>query len=94
MRLTPRGGADVVEGVDPDGMLLARVRAPAIDGAANEALRRLLADSLHLSPSAVALQAGQTSRRKRVEVTGRSAADLRTRWPGLVAVDAPDRPAG
>ncbi len=45
VRLTPRGGADRIEGV-VDGVLRARVAAPAVDGAANQALLRLLADAL------------------------------------------------
>ena len=45
VRLTPRAGADRVDGV-VDGILRARVAAPPVDGAANEALLRLLADEL------------------------------------------------
>lgn len=42
-----------------------RVRAPADQGRANEAVRRLLADALRIPVSRVALRAGATDRRKR-----------------------------
>lgn len=50
--------------------LKVRLQAPPVDGAANEALVRLLADSLGVSPRAVRVVAGATSRTKTVEVDG------------------------
>lgn len=47
-----------------------RLAAPPVDGKANEALVRFLADVLDLPKSAVMLKSGQTSRRKVLEVTG------------------------
>ncbi len=82
VRLTPRGGADRVEGV-VDGVLRARVAAPAVDGAANEALLRLLARELDLPRADVRIVAGATARRKIVAVAGIAADRLRHRWPGL-----------
>ena len=82
MRLTPRGGADRIEGV-VDGALKARVAAPPVDGAANEALLRLLAEALDVPRSRVCLAAGATNRRKVIEVVGLEPAALRGRWPGL-----------
>ncbi|MFI5254198.1 MAG: DUF167 domain-containing protein [Candidatus Limnocylindrales bacterium] len=94
VRLTPRGGADGIDGVDADGALLVRVRAAPVDGAANEALRRLLAKALGVPTGAVTLAAGAAGRRKRIEVADRGAADLRERWPSLAVVDAQDRATG
>jgi uncharacterized protein YggU (UPF0235/DUF167 family) len=82
VRLTPRAGADRVEGV-VDGVLRARVAAPAVEGAANRALLRLLAAELDVSRTAVRLVSGETSRVKLVEVEGVDAVTLTTRWPGL-----------
>lgn len=74
VRVTPRAARDAVEGLEAaaDGALSLklRVRASPTDGAANEAVRRLLAGALALPPSAVTLVAGQAARRKVVELRG------------------------
>ena len=64
-------------------MLLARVAARPVDGAANDALRRLLADALDIAPSRVTLASGGTSRTKRMELDGLTAESVRSRWPGV-----------
>ncbi|HXE40672.1 MAG TPA: DUF167 domain-containing protein [Azonexus sp.] len=53
-----------------------RLAAPPVDGKANEALIRFIADTLGLAKSAVLLKSGQTSRRKVLEVTGATAAAI------------------
>lgn len=81
VRLTPRGGRDRVEGVR-DGVLLVRVAAPPVDGAANEALVRLLARELEVPSGSVRLVGGAASRHKVVEVIGEGMAEAaRRRWP-------------
>lgn len=82
VRLTPRGGSDRVEGV-VDGVLRARVASAPADGAANEALVRLLARELGVPRSAVSLVSGVTARRKIVAVEGRDREAILARWPGL-----------
>lgn len=47
-----------------------RLAAPPVDGKANEALVKFVAETLGLAKSAVSLKSGQTSRRKVLEVTG------------------------
>lgn len=47
-----------------------RLAAPPVDGKANEALLRFIADALSLPKSAVTLKSGQTSRRKVLEIQG------------------------
>ena len=47
-----------------------RLAAPPVDGKANEALLRFVADTLGLPKSAVSLKSGHTSRRKVLEITG------------------------
>ena len=74
MRLTPKGGRDAVEGLarlaDGTCVLKARVRAAPEDGAANEALRRLLAKSFGVPASAVTLTQGATARVKQLRIAG------------------------
>ena len=82
VRLTPRGGADRIEGV-VEGELKVRVAAAPVAGAANAALERLIAETLGLARSRVRLVAGAANRRKMIEIEGVGPADLRARWPGL-----------
>lgn len=74
VRLTPRGGADTIEGVDEDSSgrqyLKARVRAVPEKGAANAALARLLASRLGIGVSRVEIVSGATARLKIVRITG------------------------
>lgn len=78
VRLTPRGGRDALEGVgdlaDGSRVVKARVRAAPEDGAANDALRRLVAGTLGVPAGAVALAAGHTARLKTLRVAGDGAA--------------------
>jgi uncharacterized protein (TIGR00251 family) len=83
VHLTPRAGANRIDGVAA-GVLRVRVSAPPADGAANEALVRLLADALGIARGRVRLVRGATGRDKVVELEGPDAAALRVRWPGLV----------
>ena len=47
-----------------------RLAAPPVDGKANEALLRYVAERLSLPKSAVTLKSGQTSRHKVLELSG------------------------
>ena len=82
VRLTPRAGTDRIDGVT-DGMIRARVAAPAVDGAANAALLRLLATELGVPRSDVQLVSGATARRKVIAVEGVGRDALLARWPDL-----------
>jgi uncharacterized protein len=78
VRVTPRGGRDAIDGVEAlsDGkpVLKVRVRSVPEDGAANEAVRRLLAKSLRLPASAVTLNLGATARVKTFSISGEARA--------------------
>jgi uncharacterized protein YggU (UPF0235/DUF167 family) len=82
VRLTPRAAVDRVDGVI-DGVLRARVGAPAVEGAANNALIRLIAEELGVPRSDVRIVAGATSRQKLVVVDAADAEAIVARWPGL-----------
>ena len=81
VRLTPRAGADAIDGVR-DGVLRARVRAAPVEGGANTALVRLVAGELGLRLAAIRLDAGARGRTKRLAVRTDAALVL-ARWPCL-----------
>ena len=64
-------------------MLRAHVAAPAVAGAANQSLLRLIADELGIARRSVRLVAGASGRQKLVVVEGIEADDIVARWPGL-----------
>ena len=82
VRLTPRSAVERVEEV-VDGVLKVRVMAPAVEGAANAALIRLLADELAIARRDVRIVAGGTSRQKLVVIEGVEPEAIVARWPGL-----------
>jgi uncharacterized protein (TIGR00251 family) len=75
VKLQPRGRTDELLGV-ADDVLRARVSAPPVDGKANKALCRLIAERAGVAPSRVAVVRGAKSREKLVEVRGVEAAAL------------------
>jgi len=80
VRLTPKARADRIDGwtTDTDGrpVLAVRVRAAPVEGEANAALEALIAKTLGVRRSAVAVARGGQSRLKAVEVEGVDAADV------------------
>jgi hypothetical protein len=75
VRLRPRGHRDQLLGIG-DGILLARVTAPPVEGRANKALCRLIAKRIGIAPSKVSVVRGEKSRNKVVRVEGVSAMAL------------------
>lgn len=69
VRVTPRSGRDALAGW-LDGVLRVRLAAAPVDGRANEALVRLLADAAGLPASRVQIVTGQRGREKRVSFEG------------------------
>src|SRR5918995_5277857 len=74
VRLTPKAAIDRLDGIEisADGRshLKARVRALPENGAANQALERLVAKALGVPRSAVSVVAGGTARLKMLRVLG------------------------
>jgi uncharacterized protein len=84
VRVTPRGGRDAIIGVRPDdSVLLLRVAAPPVDGAANKACIALLAEALGVRRGDITLVSGQTSRDKRFAVATLTGEELRQRLSQL-----------
>ncbi len=70
VRIQPRASKNGVV-MQSDGSLKIRLTAPPVDGAANEALIKYLADILGVAKYQVEIVSGQTSREKRIRITGR-----------------------
>ena len=69
VRVQPRASKDEIAGV-MGGALKVRLRAPAVEDRANEALCEYLAELLKTPKAAVRILSGHHSRSKRVEVRG------------------------
>ena len=74
IRIQPRASKNEVIRRE-DGGIKIRLTAPPVDGAANEALVRFLADTFSVSKSQVEIISGHTSRDKIVRIHGTSEAD-------------------
>ena len=69
IRVIPRSPQTRVDGRRGDAILV-RLKAPPVDGAANDALIAFLSDVLDLPRRSITIVSGQTSRDKRVRVEG------------------------
>ena len=69
VRVIPRSPREAVDG-RRGGAILIRLSAPPVDGAANDALVRFLADTIGVPRSAIRLVSGEKSRDKRVAIAG------------------------
>ena len=76
VHVQPRASRSEIIGLH-GAALKVRLQAPPVDGAANEALVHLIADSLGVSRRSVRVVAGATSRTKTVEVNGTTEAAVR-----------------
>lgn len=75
LRVVPRASRDIVVGMRM-GALLVRVTAAPVEGAANEAVTRVLAKRLGVASGAVRIVGGQTSKSKVVEIEGLAVAEV------------------
>lgn len=78
VRLQPKAKKNQVIG-ELDGTLKLAVTAPPIEGRANEACIRFLAELLKVARSSVTIAAGVSSRNKVIRVEGLSAEQVRAR---------------
>ncbi len=81
VRVVPRSRRDEVVGLHGDALKI-RLAAPPERGKANRALREFLAKRLGVSPSAIEILSGHTSRQKRIYAEGISAAAVRALLDG------------
>ena len=64
VKVTPRASKDAILGTEAEWLRVA-LTAPPVDGKANEAARRFLAEAFHVPRASVSLVSGQTARLKR-----------------------------
>lgn len=65
--IQPRASRDEITGQHGEALRI-RVAAPPVDGEANAALCRFLADTFGVAKSAVSVESGQSGRRKTVRI--------------------------
>ncbi|MFB3817957.1 MAG: DUF167 domain-containing protein [Candidatus Methylomirabilales bacterium] len=82
IRVQPRASRN--ELVARDAALTLRLTAPPVEGAANRAARRFLAQLLDLPPSRISLEGGEAARTKRLRIQGANAADVAARLQGAL----------
>ena len=71
VHIVPNAKSDVVVG-EHGGALKIKLRAPAVEGKANAALVRFLAEQLKVPRNAIVLKSGEKSRGKTIEIHGLS----------------------
>lgn len=72
VKVVPRANKSEIAGFAGDALKV-RVKAPPIEGKANDALIRFLADALGISRSQIEIVSGHASRRKVVRIRGMNA---------------------
>jgi len=80
IKAIPNAGRDEIVGWLGEALKV-KIRAPALDGRANDALCAFLADALGLPKRAVEVALGEKSRQKCVLITGLSGEEVRNRLP-------------
>ena len=78
VHVVPNARSDVVVG-EHGGALKIKLRAQPIEGKANAALLRFLAEQLKLPRKAIVLKSGEKSRDKAIQIHGLSEEDVYTR---------------
>src|SRR5215467_13296408 len=77
VRVQPRASKDEIAG-EMGGALKVRLRAPAVENRANDALIEYLAQLLKTPKAAVRILSGDRSRTKRIEIRGVTRQQLET----------------
>lgn len=70
VRVIPRAKKDGIQQVLDDGTVKIRVKAPPVNGKANQSLIKLFADVLGINSSQIEIVSGGNRREKLVRITG------------------------
>jgi uncharacterized protein (TIGR00251 family) len=81
---SPRSGSNRIGPVE-NGLLRVRVTSAAVEGAANSALIKVLADATRVPKSRIEIVSGESSRRKRVLFRGVSASEIVSRLRSILS---------
>jgi len=84
VRVQPRASRQAIVGWSEADVLRVAVTAPPVGGAANHALRKVLADALGVAPSAISVVRGERGRDKVVRIVGVTDDVVRTRLVAAV----------
>jgi|SRR4051794_19733521 uncharacterized protein (TIGR00251 family) len=78
IRVHPRAKKNAITGLIGDALKVA-LTAPPVEGKANEACMRFLADLLQVPRASISIAAGESARNKVIRVAGLSAEAVRVR---------------
>jgi uncharacterized protein (TIGR00251 family) len=84
VRVTPRAGRTALAGIR-EGRVAIRVSAPPVEGAANDAVVRLVAATIGARPRDVRVVAGTRGRLKTIEVVSLDATEIQRRLTEALA---------
>jgi uncharacterized protein len=91
VHIVPNAKSDSVVGLH-GGAIKIKLRAPAVEGKANAALIRFLAQQLKLPRHSIALERGQASRDKVILIHGPGVEETRSRLLGHLQKEATATP--
>lgn len=80
LHVTPRGSRNEVIGWR-EGVLYVKITAPPVEGAANAAIVKFIADTLKVRKSQVELVSGDKSREKTLRISGLTDSEILARIP-------------
>ena len=78
LHVIPRGSRNEITGRRGDALCV-KITAPPVEGAANEAIVKFIADALGVRKNQVEIVSGEKSREKTLRITGLSDAEVRAR---------------
>jgi uncharacterized protein (TIGR00251 family) len=79
VRVTPRAKKNEIHQILDDGRVKVRLKAPPVDGKANQSLIQLLADVIGINSSQIMIVSGRKRREKLVRIKGIAPATVQAR---------------
>ena len=79
VRVTPRAKKNEIHQIRDDGRVKIRLKAPPVNGKANQSLIQFLAEVIGIKSSQINIVSGRNKREKLVQITGISSETVRER---------------